>query len=439
MKRSAIERLGSLYDNEKSLPGDFKSYSQEGVRALLAHFGNPHEKIRSVHIAGTNGKGSTAHMLESIVRRAGYSTGLFTSPHLESIRERIRFNGAPISPRALSIHIEETLDAIGAMGIRPTYFDALTLIAFRYFFNRRVDLAVIETGLGGRLDSTNVITPLVSVITDISLDHIGILGGTKGAIAKEKSGIIKEGIPVITSNSERESLSVISGTAVKMRAPLYSLSRDIHVSARGRAGAGRIPFSFRFMDARIDGIRPPAPGMFQVKNAACAAAAAVLLRRTGYVLGDRSIKRGISNAVIPGRFTLLSRRPTVIFDPAHNPAAIKSLIATLKRAYPGKKFIVVLSIMRDKDYASMIASLQEKLRARILYLVLRDPRCLAPRGDEAEFSGRADAIPVFSRPSDLLRAIDPFDKKSSAIVFTGSFRLFHEAKKAAARLGKKIS
>lgn len=439
MKRSSIERLGSLYDNEKSLPGDFKCYSQDGVRALLAHFGNPHEKIRSVHIAGTNGKGSTAHMLESIVRRAGYSTGLFTSPHLENIRERIQFNGAPISPRALSMHIEETLDVIRRMGIRPTYFDALTLIAFRYFSNRGVDLAVIETGLGGRLDSTNVITPLASIITDISLDHTNILGGTKAEIAKEKSGIIKEGVPVITSNSERESLAVISRTAVKMRAPLYRLSRDIRVSARGRASAGRIPFSFRFMDARIDAILSPAPGRFQVKNAACAAAAAILLRRAGYVLSDSSIKRGISDAVIPGRFALLSRRPTVIFDPAHNPAAIQSLIGTLKRAYPGKKFIVVLSIMKDKDQASMIGSLQEKLRARILYLVLRDPRCFVPRGDEPEFAGRAGGIPVFTHPSDLLRAIDAFDGKSSPIVFTGSFRLFPEAKKAAARLGKKIS
>lgn len=439
MKRSAIERLNSLYDNEKYPTVDYGSYSQEGIRALLSRFGNPHKCIRSVHIAGTNGKGSTAHMLESIVRNAGYSTGLFTSPHLENVRERIMFNRMPIPQRALSRYVEETLDAILTMSVRPTYFDALTLIAFRYFSDKKTDLAVIETGLGGRLDSTNVISPLVSIITDISLDHTGILGATRDLIAEEKSGIIKEGTPVITSNSDRVVLSVIARTAARMGAPLYAIPRDIRVGVRGRAHAGTVAFSLRFLDARIGPIRPSAPGAFQVKNAACAVAAAVLLRKSGYALSDGDIKKGISKTTIPGRFALLSRKPRLLFDPAHNPTAIDALIAMLRRAYPERKFIVVLSVMRDKDHGSMIDSIRSKLRAPIFYLALSDPRCFVPQEIDAPTSAHGNVMTVFRNFSDLLRALKGVKGKKPVIVFTGSFRLFPYARKAAAMLAKNFS
>lgn len=439
MKRSAIERLNSLYDNEKYPTVDYGSYSQDGIRELLSRFGNPHKGIRSVHIAGTNGKGSTAHMLESIARNAGYSTGLFTSPHLESVHERIMLNGMPIPKHAFSLYVEETLDIIRTMRTRPTYFDALTLIAFRYFSDKKTDLAVIETGLGGRLDSTNVIGPLVSIITDISLDHTGILGATRDMIAEEKSGIIKQGTPVITSNSDPMVLSVIARTAVRIGAPLYAIHRDIRVGVRGRAHAGNAAFSLRFLDAHIGRIRPSAPGAFQVKNAACAAAAAVLLRKNGYALSDGDIKKGISKAVIPGRFALLSRRPRLLFDPAHNPAAIDALVGTLRQAYPGRRFIVVLSIMRDKDHDSMIDSIRSKLRAAILYLAIPDPRCFVPQGFDAQTAAHGNAITVFRAFSDLLRALKGIEGKKPVIVFTGSFRLFPYARKAAAMLAKNFS
>lgn len=230
MMKSIEKRLEPLIDNEKTGHVSFVNYSLKDIKYLLKHFGNPHKRTKMIHIAGTNGKGSVAYMLNSILIASDLRVGLYTSPHLDRINERIKVNNKEISNQVLHRYTDELMDILDKKpDLRPTYFDALTLFAFRYYDEQDVDIAVIETGLGGRLDSTNVISPLISVITDISIDHKNVLGNTIREIASEKSGIIKKKKPVITSNSNRVALEEITNTAKECSSELFILNRDFRI------------------------------------------------------------------------------------------------------------------------------------------------------------------------------------------------------------------
>jgi dihydrofolate synthase/folylpolyglutamate synthase len=418
--------LDSLVNNE--IRTGFAGYTPESVARLLEIFGNPHRGPACAHIAGTNGKGSTAHYLHAMLSAAGYRTGLYTSPHLLVINERIRIGSGMISGGDLERLTAELFEALDAdPGLSPTWFDALTLIAFRYFHERDVDFAVIETGLGGRLDSTNVVTPLVSVITSVGLDHTHVLGSTIAEIAREKAGIVKPGVPVVTA-CRGGALEIIGNAARRHSSPLYIIDKDFSVNVQERGPSGQ-RFDYVFNGGRSAGARsitlgnlfiPQAPTV-QVTNAALAVTAAALMTGDGPVPGD-AVREGLSGAVIPGRFERLLDSPTLIFDPAHNPEALAAVLDTAAGTDSRGERAAVVHFMADKDVDAMLGLIQNKLTKRIFYCTLRGSRSWVP---DSTRTGNGGMISI-AGSEELAAALRSLGD-DALVLFTGSFRLYETA------------
>lgn len=330
---------------------------------LMGLMGNPERRFRSVHVAGTNGKGSTCAFLAAVLRAAGYRTGLYTSPHLVSFTERIRINGAAISESRV-VDLAERIRASysglsgpdGSESLSPTFFEVTTAMACAYFAEESADIAVIETGMGGRLDSTNVVTPLVSIITNIDLEHTEFLGSTIEQIAAEKAGIVKQGIPVVTGATQSEALKAIEHEAARRTAPLYRMPLDF--------GAGRVlsgmpqTFDYRGISERMEGLRISLQGRHQVKNACLALAAIECLRKAGLDLPDRAIREGLEGAAWEGRLERVARDPDIFLDGAHNPASAAVLADALGELRSGyRRLVLVLGILKDKDHRGILSSL----------------------------------------------------------------------------------
>ncbi len=418
------EKLAGFLNNESFFDG--RCYELRDIEVLLNHFGNPHLTVPAIHIAGTNGKGSVAYMLNSIFSAAGYRTGLYTSPHLLEINERIILGNETIDDEPFTRYIDEIIEYTDSnSSIKPTYFDVLTAIAFRYFSDCHAEFAVIETGLGGRFDSTNVIIPLCSIITDISRDHIGILGNTIREIAKEKAGIIKERVPVITSNTDPESLVPILENASLRNSPHYLFSKDFRALNIVEKDSGyRFDYSLEAdLSAEIPGIDLNHPLGRQIDNASCAITSAIITKRHFPGLNDNAIRNGIGSFSAPGRFQILCQNPMVIFDPAHNEGALKEMIYLLKRKFPDRAIAVIMSLMKDKDITG-IMSLLAANGIKACYCVLNDQRCFIPRDGEY-----ADVIiKIFNSEEKRLYAeLDRRISADSLFFFTGSFRLYRTA------------
>ena len=436
--QSAIKKLDLLINNEKS-GNDFKNYNLDDIKRLLKLFGDPHKKIKTIHIAGTNGKGSVAYMLNSILIASGEKTALYTSPHLIRINERIKINNKEIPSSILAKYSSELFKILAKnKHLRPTYFDALTLFAFRYFYDEKVDIAVIETGLGGRLDSTNVIHPEISIITDISMDHTHILGNTIEKITYEKSDIIKNKSIVVTSNQSKEILNILSRKSKKEKSELYIMNDDFCLKNTSSL-KNKIKFDFilnlkhkklaqNFIE--INNIKLKSTGKFQLANASLAITASILPRKSGIVITERDICKGLSNLKIPGRMQTICKSPLIIFDPAHNPAALSTTIETLKENFPDKKYITIVSFMADKDYKSMFKILKKNFPENIIYYELKDSRGLSVTGPKSsgERAFYKQIIPA-DNIDDLKKIIDKISNDNSLIFITGSFRLFSIARK----------
>ncbi|MBN2160067.1 MAG: hypothetical protein JW807_11780 [Spirochaetes bacterium] len=415
------DRLNRFINNESMT--DYRNYGLDTVGTLLGHFGNPHRSFTAIHITGTNGKGSVAHMLHTIFSRAGYTAGLYTSPHLLKLNERIRVGDNLIQNDDIERYLDEIIDYADAGGLKTlTYFDILTVCAFRYFYERRTDIAIVETGLGGRLDSTNVITPISSIITDISMDHANVLGRTLPAIAGEKAGIIKESVPVITSNTDPEVMKVIGEAASSRQAALIEIGRDFSAWNVEKRGPG---FAYNYSmtagpRAEISGIELNLPLGKQVVNSCCAITACIMARPQFPALSDDIIRSSLKTLVIPGRFQVLARRPLIIFDPAHNEAALIEMMKLLRENYSDREFTFVLTLMKDKDIPAIISVLAAN-RTRILYCVIDDPRCYhPPAGAPYETIVAADA-------DSLYPPLDRLISDNSLFFFTGSFRNYGAA------------
>jgi dihydrofolate synthase/folylpolyglutamate synthase len=309
------------------------------ITSLLAGLGSPQLEFKSLHVAGTNGKGSTCAMMATILKEAGYKTGLYTSPHLLSFNERIKINGRDISKSDFAEGISLIKKATRRLADTPTIFEVLTALAFWYFAKEKVDYAVIEVGLGGRLDATNVITPLASVITNIDLEHTAVLGATLAKIAAEKSAIIKPGVPAVTAETKPEALRVMKYQADKNKSLLVQV---------GSQGAG-------FETGLI--------GEHQKTNAVCAVAA---LRLAGIGIDKEAIVAGLKKVSWPGRFQIVTKRPLTIFDGAHNPAGARVLVETLAERFPGKKFTFIVGVQKDKDAAAMLPEFKKAAREIII-------------------------------------------------------------------------
>ncbi len=341
------------------------------IQAMLEMLGNPHQQIRFVHIAGTNGKGSTAAMLASILKTAGFKVGLYTSPYLNSFSNRMAINGFDIEHEELVeligrvCPVVEKVTADDRFG-QPTEFEVVTLLALTYFAHKQVDIVVLEVGLGGRLDATNVVTPLLSVITNVSLDHTDVLGSTVEAVAAEKAGIIKKNIPVLTASDDQVVLETISLRASELNAPLYCMFSP----QNGTAGkTNRISFyrqsfsdqgqtfNYRGYNWFFDNLFIPLLGEYQLCNAATALAALELLADQCISVDEEAIRRGLSETIWPGRLELLQQRPKLIMDGAHNPAAIKHLAEAIREYFRYHRLILIIGIMTDKDVSAMMSAI----------------------------------------------------------------------------------
>ncbi len=346
----------------------------ESTRALLRALGSPEEGLRTVHIAGTNGKGSTAAMIDSVMRASGYRTGLYTSPHLSDFGERIQVSGRPMERDALGRLAARVLGAAAGLrretGLEVTFFEAATAMAFLRFMEEGVDLAIMETGMGGRLDATNVTRPLLTIITNVDIDHSACLGGTVEAIAAEKAGIIKRGVPLITGALSPEAAAIISKRAAEV----------------GASQVLRLYGDFTFEDAGDEGIDYHGPGLslkgievglcgaHQKQNAALAISALEVLGGFYPAIDEAAIREGLKGVSWPGRLEEISREPRVILDCAHNPAGARALAKALGTALaPSTPVTLVAGISADKDIKGIIGHLIPLAR-RVIFTEARTER-----------------------------------------------------------------
>lgn len=400
-------------------------FGLDNISGLLLSAGSPQESFRSVHVAGTNGKGSTSAMIESILRTSGVTTGLFTSPHLVSFTERIRINGVEISEGEVIALAAEVREIADAAGLSPTFFEVVTAMAFLHFKRAGVQWAVIETGLGGRLDSTNVIHPEVSVITPVSIDHCEFLGNSMKEIAGEKAGIIKKNVPVVCGPQTTEALAVLAAKAREKSSPLFGYGADFHSRMDSESFDG-ITFTYRGK-SEYRGLVLPLAGGHQIVNASLAI-------RTVELLSDRypdlrcDVRGGLAAVKWPGRLELIREDPPVLIDGAHNPDAAAVLSNHLKKMLSAyKKIVLVIGIMADKDIDGIM---------RELLPVASEIICTAAsygRAASAEsLSEHAASLGFASRKTDdlsgALSLAEELCGPDDIIVVTGSFYTIGETR-----------
>src|SRR6202158_2765120 len=403
-------------------------FDLENITILSERLGRPDRAYPSAHVAGTNGKGSAAAFLESILRQAGFGTGLNTSPHLEKITERIRVNAAEISDphfsetlTRLQSLIEELL-AAGKLRAHPTYFECVTAMAFEYFARERVDFAVFEVGLGGRLDATNILSPLVTIITSIDFDHENFLGHSLREIAAEKAGILKPGVPVVLAEQRPETSEVILARAKALGCPVIEPAQIFRVDRESMQDGSVRARVIEADSGTIFEIAPSLPGRFQLQNALNAVAAARFLQNRGFQIPDDAIKRGIADTVWPGRLEKLQSAPDVYLDGAHNPAAARELAHFLEQNFSGRKIWLIFGALRDKA-VDEVAGLLFPYAAEVIFTAPRTSRAVSAT-QLAEIAGhyaaRFSVIPDAERAFEYaLAEAAPED----AIFITGSLYL----------------
>jgi len=407
--------LDQYQNNEKAL--NAQEYSLSAISGILSLLDNPQKRFHSVHIAGTNGKGTTSWILSAILEESGCKTGLYTSPHLVSVNERIRVNRTLIPDREFEDILLRIEHKIHQSGLVPTYFDILTIAAFIYFAEQNVDIAVIETGLGGRLDSTNVINPLMSLITDISLDHTGVLGNTIEEIAREKAGIIKSSGIVITTNSYDSGLGIIEDISDLLSARLLVYGRDFYCD-NIIAGVSNVIFNYYNGNNLYHGICLPLFPAHHARNCALALTSALCLSQMGFNIADKDqIIRLLSTINVPGRCQKLGDTPLIFYDPAHNFTGIYNLLSHIESFFKDKRIYVVLALMGDKATPEILSYLKSRPYP-VLYYLLNDERAYVPRN--CDFLLVTDRIDVIM---DNITA----DNRETLILFTGTFRIYNTA------------
>jgi dihydrofolate synthase/folylpolyglutamate synthase len=353
--KAALAYINTFINSEKS--PDFsrqaRFYNLERISRLLAKLGNPHRRLKVVHVAGSKGKGSTAALIASILTHAGYKIGLFTQPHLITPRERCRINSRLISEEEFAGYVGRLKPSIEAVAEsesigQVSFFEIYTALAFTYFADNAVDFAVVEVGLGGRLDATNVVDPLVSVITPISLEHTAILGDTHEAIAKEKAEIIKPSRPVILAPQLSEAQAVFETVAADRDAPMDEVERDIHLKRKDWSLNGQA-FDLTTQSAFYPDLFLPLLGEHQAINAATAIACIERIRQEGYTVPRTSIYGGLKAVRWAGRMQVVGQSPVILLDGAHSPTSAEALCKAIREVFRYRRLILVVGLMRDKD------------------------------------------------------------------------------------------
>lgn len=433
--RESIDCLLSLVDYERPKQGGPRQkaiFDLGRTHALLEHLGNPHKKARTVHIAGTKGKGSTAALCDGALHAAGYRTGFYSSPHLHSFRERIRRDTQLIAETQFAALVAQVWPhqqwVSERAGYGPvTFFEMMTAMGFQCFADDDVDFQTVEVGLGGRLDATNVVDPDVCVITSISLDHTAVLGNTLAQIAYEKAGIIKPGNRVVIAPQAPEAGSAIDEVCRRLGVDAIQVGRDVTWSSGGTSLGGQLIS----VQGRLDRYQLTIPllGTHQLENAAVALAALEVLREQGYEISEDAVRRGFANVSWPCRMEVLSKSPLVVVDGAHNEYSVDSLLESLPRYFDYKRVLMIVGFSRDKSVEKMAASLS---RAEPLVFATgsRHPRSLEPGAVAARFKDNELIVKEASTPKDALAMALNAAGDGDLVLATGSLFLAAEVREA---------
>ncbi len=455
-RQSALDfLLGRIdYERTRSVPYRSRRFKLDRMRQLVALLGHPESDFPAIHVAGTKGKGSTASMIATALTAAGLRTGLYTSPHLHRLEERFvvdRQECSELELVSLMADLRDAVDRLDRMAsangdcLGPTYFEITTAAALLHFRRKKVDCAVLEVGMGGRLDSTNICHPVVSVITTISLDHTRQLGETRPEIAAEKAGIIKPGIPVVTGVREPEPFEVIASIAAQNNSPVLAIGRDFdfeHSVMHNAPTAAGEPIGSNVIDyhEQIDGVSRSwndvdvaMLGRHQGGNAAVALATLGQLQRMGWNIAEAALRAGMGQTCCPARFEVVGHSPAVVLDAAHNPASVAALSKTLDDQFPTRPRLLVFATSVDKDVPKMLAQLLPRFEHVVLTRYLNNPRAADPTEIEqqarsmARQQGWSDLrLDVCPDPHTAWRRVRALATPRHVICVTGSFFLAAE-------------
>ena len=436
---AALAYIEAFIDYERS--PDFsrqaRLYNLNRISLLLKRLGNPHDRLQVIHIAGSKGKGSTAALVASVLTHAGYKTGLFTSPHLITPRERCRIDDELISEADVAFYIEKIKPAIETVSTsefgRVSFFEIYTALAFTYFADKATDFAVIEVGLGGRLDATNVVKPVATVITPIALEHTAILGETYAEIAAEKAEIIKEGCPLALAPQHSEARAVFEKVANERKASIvaaktYDVETDHSVSTSQLVqNADGIPIAQQF-DVETDSesypqLTIPLLGYHQFVNATTAIAAIECLKQEGYAISKNSVYAGFKNVQWHGRIQRIMSSPLVVLDGAHSPVSMEALCSTLRESFRYTQAIFIVSLMKDKNLKAIGDIISKTADTVIATQVSENPRVMAAEAIQDAWSGTYEKITVCANPEKAIARALASASPTDLICITGSLYL----------------
>jgi dihydrofolate synthase / folylpolyglutamate synthase len=458
-ERASEFLLGRInYERITELPYGKRHMKLDRMRELLTRLGNPDAGLPIVHVAGTKGKGSTSAMIAGVLQAAGYETGLFSSPHLERIEERFVVNGLPCPSDELVALVEQLRPVVEQMdreaeaddSLGPTYFDLTTAIALMHFAQRKVDIAVLEVGLGGRLDSTNVCQPAITVITSISLDHTKQLGETVEEIAAEKAGIIKPGVPVLCGPLEPGPRRVIAEIARQHGSRMIEAGRDFQHSYKPPQNLekhqrlGRLAFSgdLGSEDSELTDIPLRMLGSHQAENAAIAIAIVARLRKQGWSISSDAIRETFAKLILPGRIELVRRHPAVVLDVAHNVAAVEALVGVINISFSCPQRILVLGATIDKDVRGIVRTLVPHFQRIIITEYQHNPRAVPTEQlgeivheELAKLNRTETVVAMQTLPADAWQLARQWVKSQETepdqlICITGSFFIVAELRRA---------
>jgi dihydrofolate synthase/folylpolyglutamate synthase len=434
--QSAVRYLLSL-GRELAAPTQAAAakFNLENITVLLERLGRPDRAYPTIHIAGTNGKGSTAAFVESILRHAGFRTGLNTSPHLEQINERFRINGEEITDEQFAetftrIHavIEELL-AEGKLRAHPAYFECVTALAFEVFARERVEFGVIEVGLGGRLDATNIITPVMSIITRIDFDHENFLGHSLCEIAREKAGILKHGTPIVSAPQLPEAREILQARAKELHCPLVETAEAFRIDKESMEGGSVRGGVTHLSTGTQFSLAPLLLGRFQLQNALNAVAAARLLQEKRFRVSNENIERGIAETQWPGRLEKLQSGPDLYLDGAHNPSAARELAHFLEENFAGRRLILIYGAMRDKA-VDEVTGLLFPLASEVIFTQPNNPRAVSAAQLAAMAGHHARHFSVIDNAEAALDHALASTPPQDAIFITGSLYLVGQLRHA---------